>query len=157
LCATLQQWERAERHFAAALELSRHAGLDSWLAHTQYWYAAMLVQRQRPPDRTRARACLESARRHAASLAMTTLSERVLQLERSLESHPSKPSHPAGLSRREALVLRMVAAGKSNREIAAAIFRSPNTVANHVRSILAKLGAANRAEAAAFAARHGLL
>ena len=70
---------------------------------------------------------------------------------------PAHVSRPCGLSRREALVLQMVAAGKSNREIAAAIFRSPNTVANHVRSILAKLGAANRTEAAAVAARHGLL
>jgi DNA-binding NarL/FixJ family response regulator len=51
----------------------------------------------------------------------------------------------------------MIAAGKSNQEIAATIFRSPYTVANHVRSILTKLGAANRTEAATLAMRHGLL
>ena len=51
----------------------------------------------------------------------------------------------------------MVAAGKTNQEIADALFRSANTVANHVRNILAKIDAANRTEAAAFAARHGLL
>jgi pimeloyl-ACP methyl ester carboxylesterase/DNA-binding CsgD family transcriptional regulator len=65
--------------------------------------------------------------------------------------------YPAGLSPRELDVLRLVAAGKSNQEIAAILFRSVNTVANHVRNILAKTGAANRAEAAAFAVRQGLV
>jgi DNA-binding CsgD family transcriptional regulator len=54
-------------------------------------------------------------------------------------------------------VLRLVAAGLSNREIGQRLFISQNTAANHIRSILAKTGSANRAEAAAYAARHGLL
>jgi len=54
-------------------------------------------------------------------------------------------------------VLRLLAAGRSNREIAAALGISPNTVAHHVGSILTKTGAANRTEAAAYAHRHGLL
>jgi DNA-binding NarL/FixJ family response regulator len=54
-------------------------------------------------------------------------------------------------------VLRLLAVGKSNQEIASAIFRSPNTVASHVRNILAKLGAANRTEAAMLASRNKLL
>ncbi len=53
-------------------------------------------------------------------------------------------------------MLRLVAAGRSNREIAAALFISHNTVLRHVSNILAKTGAANRAEAAAYATRHGL-
>ena len=63
----------------------------------------------------------------------------------------------AGLSTREVQVLRLMAAGKTNQEIANTLFRSPNTVANHVRNILGKTQAANRAEASAFAVRHGLL
>ena len=59
--------------------------------------------------------------------------------------------YPAGLSQREVDVLRLIAAGKSNREIAEELFISPNTVANHVRNILTKTDTANRAEAAAFA------
>jgi NarL family two-component system response regulator LiaR len=51
----------------------------------------------------------------------------------------------------------MVAEGRTNQDIADALFRSVNTVANHVRHILSKIDAANRTEAAAFAARHGLL
>jgi DNA-binding NarL/FixJ family response regulator len=61
------------------------------------------------------------------------------------------------LSARELQVLRLVAAGKTNQEIATSLFRSQNTVANHVRNILGKTQAANRTEASAFAARHGLL
>jgi len=53
-------------------------------------------------------------------------------------------------------VLRLVAAGKSNREIADALCISLNTVATHVRNILTKTGTANRTEAAAYALRHGL-
>ena len=61
------------------------------------------------------------------------------------------------MTEREVQVLRLIAAGKSNQEIARILFRSVNTVANHVRNILAKTNAANRTEAAAFAMRHGLL
>jgi len=66
------------------------------------------------------------------------------------------PGYPAGLSAREVEVLRLVAAGKSNREIADALFLSPGTVGIHVTHILAKTDTANRTEAAAFAHRHGL-
>lgn len=48
-------------------------------------------------------------------------------------------------------LVRLIAAGKSNREIAKELFISLNTVANHVRNILTKTDTANRAEAAAFA------
>ena len=47
--------------------------------------------------------------------------------------------------------------GRSNQEIADALVISLNTVNRHVSNIFVKIGAANRAEAAAFAARHGLI
>ncbi|HEX9034605.1 MAG TPA: AAA family ATPase [Streptosporangiaceae bacterium] len=62
----------------------------------------------------------------------------------------------AGLTGREGEVLRLLAAGQSNREIAAGLFISPKTVSVHVSNILAKLGAASRTEAAAIAHREGL-
>ncbi|HEX5506690.1 MAG TPA: AAA family ATPase [Thermomicrobiales bacterium] len=68
----------------------------------------------------------------------------------------ARPSLPAGLSAREAEVLRLVAAGRSNRAIAAALSVSEHTVAHHLTSIFAKTGADNRAAATAFAIRHGL-
>ncbi len=66
------------------------------------------------------------------------------------------PVNPAGLSAREVEVLRLMAAGESNRDIAEALFLSERTVQVHVRHILTKTGADNRAGATAFALRHGL-
>lgn len=65
-------------------------------------------------------------------------------------------AYPDRLTGREVQVLRLVAAGKLNREIAAELSISTNTVDRHVSNILAKTSAANRAEAAAYAARRGL-
>jgi pimeloyl-ACP methyl ester carboxylesterase/DNA-binding CsgD family transcriptional regulator len=68
-----------------------------------------------------------------------------------------EPARPDGLSDREVQVLRLLAAGKSNRAIAAWLVLSPHTVTRHVSNIFDKTGAANRAEAATYAARQALL
>jgi DNA-binding NarL/FixJ family response regulator len=67
-----------------------------------------------------------------------------------------RPALPAGLSAREAEVLRLVALGHSNRAIADALSLSAKTVENHLTSIYTKLRVDNRAAATAFAVRHGL-
>jgi HD-GYP domain-containing protein (c-di-GMP phosphodiesterase class II) len=64
---------------------------------------------------------------------------------------------PAGLSEREIEVLRLVAHGLSNREIAHRLSVSPRTAEHHVQHIYAKIGASSRASAALFAMEHGLL
>jgi DNA-binding CsgD family transcriptional regulator len=61
------------------------------------------------------------------------------------------------LSRRELEVLHLLADGRTNQEIAATLFISPNTVNNHVASILNKLGLDSRTAAATYAVRHGLV
>jgi DNA-binding CsgD family transcriptional regulator len=66
------------------------------------------------------------------------------------------PVEQLGLTPREVEVLALVAAGRSNRQIAQALFISPKTVGVHVSNILAKLGVAGRVEAAAIAHRLGL-
>jgi DNA-binding CsgD family transcriptional regulator len=71
-------------------------------------------------------------------------------------AHPASSVFPAGLSGREVEVLRLVVAGKSNREIAQTLIISEKTVANHLANIFAKTGADNRAAATAFAIRHSL-
>jgi DNA-binding NarL/FixJ family response regulator len=63
---------------------------------------------------------------------------------------------PGGLTGREAEVLALVAAGRSNREIAASLVLSPKTVARHLSNIFAKLGVRSRTQAAAYAFEHGL-
>ena len=64
---------------------------------------------------------------------------------------------PGGLSRRESEVLTLVAAGKTNRMIAAELFISEKTVARHVSNIFTKLRLSSRAEATAYAFKRGLV
>jgi len=72
-------------------------------------------------------------------------------------SVPSTLTWADGLSAREIEVLRLIAAGKSNPQIADELVLSINTVQRHVSNILAKTALANRTEAATYAARHGLV
>jgi ATP/maltotriose-dependent transcriptional regulator MalT len=62
-----------------------------------------------------------------------------------------------GLTARELEVLRLVASGKSNKEIAAALIISEHTVARHVQNIFTKLGVASRTAAGAYAFEHDLI
>src|SRR5262249_9359607 len=77
-------------------------------------------------------------------------------------SHPARPAatpppvYPDRLSPREVQVVRLIADGKSNREIAEALVISRFTVERHVNHILAKTGASNRTQVAGYAHRHRL-
>ena len=88
---------------------------------------------------------------------MRTLAANATALLAKADPADDRESYPAGLTRREVQVLRLIATGKGNREIADCLFLSSNTVANHVRNILAKTNTANRTEAAAFALRASLV
>ena len=70
---------------------------------------------------------------------------------------PAEAPAPYGLTGRELAVLRLVAAGRTNAQIGAELYISPKTASVHVTSILRKLGATNRVQAAALAERAGLL
>jgi DNA-binding NarL/FixJ family response regulator len=83
---------------------------------------------------------------------MRALEERVAKRLESLSGAATTDN----LTAREAEVLRLIAIGRSNADIALALSISLNTVATHVRNILAKTGCANRTEAAAHAMRWGL-
>ena len=67
-----------------------------------------------------------------------------------------RPTLPDGLTAREAEVLRLVASGKSNAQIAAELVLSEKTVARHLSNIFAKLGVNSRTAAAAYAFEHQL-
>ena len=67
-----------------------------------------------------------------------------------------RTTFPDGLTAREVEVLALVARGKSNREVAAALFISEKTVARHVSNIFVKVGVSSRTEAAAYAFEHQL-
>jgi DNA-binding CsgD family transcriptional regulator len=64
--------------------------------------------------------------------------------------------HPRGLTAREVEVLRLVASGKTNRDIAVELVISEHTVARHLQNIFAKLDVSSRSAATAFAFEHGL-
>ncbi|MGP3991716.1 helix-turn-helix transcriptional regulator [Streptomyces sp. 3N207] len=89
---------------------------------------------------------------------ITTLAGRAripLQQADAEAAPPPAPAAALGLTARERDVLRLVAAGRSNRQIAEELFISPKTASVHVSNILAKLGASGRGEAAAIAHRLG--
>lgn len=69
----------------------------------------------------------------------------------------TQPRWPNGLTDREVEVLRLVARGRSNKQIGAVLGISPKTVQHHVAHLYAKIEVASRAGAALFAADHGLL
>jgi DNA-binding CsgD family transcriptional regulator/tetratricopeptide (TPR) repeat protein len=69
---------------------------------------------------------------------------------------PSVAELPLGLTAREAEVLRLVAAGRTNREIGAELFISEHTVARHLQNMFVKLGVSTRSAATAAAFEHGL-
>jgi DNA-binding CsgD family transcriptional regulator len=89
-----------------------------------------------------------------AARALEALGERVDErLGRVAAAH----ARPGGLSRRELEVLRLVAVGRTNREIAQVLFLSPRTVDMHVRNALAKLDCRTRTEASSRAIALGLI
>jgi DNA-binding CsgD family transcriptional regulator len=70
---------------------------------------------------------------------------------------PRPPGWPADLTDREVEVLRLIARGRSNRDVAELLFISPKTVGRHVENLYTKIGVSSRAAAAVFAMEHRLL
>lgn len=96
-----------------------------------------------------------AALRQGEALLDPVVTQRVIARMRQLEGEHHAAAFK-NLSAREREVLALVAAGRSNREIALALNLSEKTARNHVSAILAKLGLANRVEAASFASRHDI-
>ncbi len=89
------------------------------------------------------------------ALLDTAVTQRVFQeVRRAVKEEEA--SAFSNLSQQEKHVLLLVSEGKTNREIAKALFLGEGTVRNYVSSILSKLGVSNRAEAAAYAVEHNL-
>ena len=78
------------------------------------------------------------------------------ELALSVSGDQSRTAHPDGLTDREIEVLRLVAAGRTNKEIADALVLSVRTVERHITNVYAKIGARGRADAAAYTLTHGL-
>jgi DNA-binding SARP family transcriptional activator/DNA-binding CsgD family transcriptional regulator/tetratricopeptide (TPR) repeat protein len=153
LAAAMGEWESAATHFESALALNRRMSAHTWTAHTEYEYARMLLTRGRTADRARALELVAEATSAADRFGLHALRSKCRGLGVLGADHVRLDS----LSERESEVLRLVAEGKSNREIGLDLTISEHTVANHVRSILRKTGCANRTDAASYAHRRGLV
>lgn len=144
--------DAARGHFDAALRMNRAIAAWPWVARTLYHYGSFLIRGEGTETRTRGRALLADAEQLAARLGMATLVDAI----GARLNGANGTVYPDGLTAREVEVLRLIAIGRSNRDISMVLSISLNTVATHVRSILSKTGSANRTEAAAYAIREGL-
>jgi DNA-binding CsgD family transcriptional regulator len=148
-----ERWERLKLPYAAAYARFRRA-------------EALLAARA---PRAQIQPVLRAAHRTAVALGAAPLRREIellagrgrLHLEEPAGPAPAPqapptPAAPFGLTRREAEVLALLAAGRTNRQIGRQLFITEKTASVHVSRILAKLGVAGRGEAAAVAHRLGL-
>jgi DNA-binding NarL/FixJ family response regulator len=156
LCSAMCRWSEAQRHFDAAVATNTRTGALALLVHTLHDYATMLLARNAPRDWQQAAVLLRECQERERELGMRGLEHRAASLLTSRAELVSEPAAVDDLTSREIEVLGLLAIGRSNADIAMVLEISLNTVATHVRNILAKTGCANRTEAAAYAMRHRL-
>ena len=153
LACTANWPDLAKEHFDQALTLNR--AMRAWpsLARTLYRYGAFLVTRQTDAERRLGLQQLREAEQLARRLGMARI---VVDLEALLHARDGGVTFPDDLTVREVEVLRLLAIGRTNKDVSLVLAISLNTVATHVRNILNKTQCANRTEAATYAIRHGL-
>lgn len=95
--------------------------------------------------------------RAAAAGKVQLAPEAAARLMREVRTPESPEDLAEPLTQRETEVLKLIALGKSNKQLARELFISEKTVKSHVHSILAKLGLTSRTQAALFAARSGVV
>ena len=156
ICRALGRLDQAVDHFQSAMDFCQRSGFPSQKARVSLYYAGTLLERRGAGDLEHARTLIEEAVALADNLGMGPLLGQLTSLQHEVPASRAAASNPGGLTQREVEVIRLVAQGKTDREIAEELIIGVRTVTTHVGNILNKTGAANRAEAASFATRHGL-
>ncbi|MDQ0716368.1 DNA-binding CsgD family transcriptional regulator/tetratricopeptide (TPR) repeat protein/nucleoside-triphosphatase THEP1 [Streptomyces luteogriseus] len=171
-----EQWVRAELHraegrstpgtWSEVVTAFEPLGRPYDLARVRYRLAESLLTGGGEDERDRATELLRLAHTVARHLGAGPLADAATALGRRARlpltpatqpgPAPADPAEVLGLTSRERDVLRLVAAGHTNRRIAQELFISPKTASVHVSNILGKLGVSGRGEAAAVAHRLGL-
>jgi len=154
--------DQAVVQFVRAIELLRSVGAPFERIGSERRAAKALTLAGRNEEAVER---LVSAHRLARRLKARPLAERLAgevaalgeKVERRLSRRAVAGAGAGGLTRRETEVVRMVAGGRTNREIAQELFLSPRTVDMHVQNILLKLDCRSRADAARRATELGLL
>ena len=137
------EWKSSDRPYPAAYALWRSAECDLELRESRS--AAAALQQAYQLVRKLNAAPLRHEIELLARRGRITLEE--------VAHHQTQPADPYGLTAREREVLQLLTQGRTNRQIATALYISEKTASVHVSNILGKLGVANRGEAAAFAHR----
>lgn len=154
LCATAGDLEDAQQFLKTAIRANTSARAWPWLARSQYQFGRLLRSVENKEARKTAEHFLREAEQLAGSLGMEGLADDIGKV---LRGDQSGDVYPDGLTAREVDVLRLIAIGRSNKDIGKVLSISLNTVATHVRNILVKTECANRTEAAGYASRNQLV
>ena len=148
--------EEARRHFEDAVVLFERAGAPYEAARARIELARVLARIGRQVD---ARRQASAAQHSLSGLGAAREADRAAAvLQRDVapdQAEPHTRGIPGNLTRRELDVLRLVADGRADREIAARLALSEHTVHRHIANILSKLGVSSRAAAVARAAHDG--
>jgi DNA-binding CsgD family transcriptional regulator len=148
--------------WAEAVAAAEPLAYPALLARARLRHAEAIITADAGEGRVRAGELLRQADSVARRLGAAPLAEEIQALAARARlaldtaaggAAPVPPGDALGLTGRERDVLRLVAAGRSNRQIAEELFISPKTASVHVSNILAKLGVSGRGEAAAMAHR----
>ncbi|MFW6074170.1 MAG: helix-turn-helix transcriptional regulator [Chloroflexota bacterium] len=151
--ATLRGDEDRDGHLAAALRIAQAAEAPYEIARC---YLAIAQQERLTGNELRTRELLDLAQEIAERIQAHPLLEQIEQARRSPAKVPTTLAIPGGLSQRELEVLKLVARGMTDAEVAEQLFISPRTVGRHLSSIYDKLGVNSRTAATAFAYEHDL-
>jgi DNA-binding CsgD family transcriptional regulator len=169
--AARASWDAERSRLSGAGDPSAwHAAADAWaglgcphrVGYAEWRHAEARLLAGEPPAAVAdtIRSAASAAAGHAPLLAaIRALADRARITLDTLPppAEPHREAAPYGLTDRELLVLRLVAAGRSNGEIGAELFISRKTASVHVSNILRKLGVSTRVQAAALAERAGIL
>ncbi|MFD8494474.1 AAA family ATPase [Amycolatopsis sp. NPDC059657] len=151
LSAALGSLDEADRHFTDAVKLEDRVGALPYRTLSEIDLANVLRERGARGDLTRATGYAERALATAERIGMRPAARRAKEVLAEL-----RKDHSIKLTPREREVLALLGDGRSNREMASELVLSERTIETHVANVLGKLGLANRTQAAAWAATHGL-
>lgn len=160
VAAAARDHEMARERFEDAVDLFERSGAPCEAAQARAELARILCALGRVTAAEReARAALEAFQRLGAAVESERITALLRQMQAPRRGRGEQIADPAGFTPRELEVLRLLATGRSNHEIAAELVLSVRTVERHISTIYEKIGARGkvaRAAATAYALRHGL-